>query len=361
MSLYGPDGLHFRPELARTGVRAATRKASPHVVRIADPAALFQSVSDVSRLRLLRLLCRHELNVQELVKITDLSQPRVSKHLGVLRDQGWLQQRREGTWSWYRAVPADGFGPGRVLFDQIAAAADAVADAAADDRRLSAVLAERRARARDFFAGLADRWDDIRTAYEHPDIRLGAVAALVDRRLRVLDIGTGTGAMLPVFAGAAGEVVALDNSEAMLERARVLCAGEGLDNVTLCSGDLVRLPFADAHFDACHCAMALHHVADPAAAVAEMGRVVRPGGVVTLSAFLPHEQHWMRDELAHHHLGFAREEIEAHLRAAGLQPETYVARGKRASAPADARPGPGRPELDWPDVFLATARKPGPA
>ena len=65
-----------------------------------DPAALFQSVSDDSRLRLLRLLHRQELNVQELVRITGLSQPRVSKHLAVLRDQGWLRQRREGTWSW---------------------------------------------------------------------------------------------------------------------------------------------------------------------------------------------------------------------------------------------------------------------
>jgi len=328
------------------------------LARFADPAALFQSVSDVSRLRLLRLLCRHELNVQELVRITELSQPRVSKHLSVLREQGWLTQRREGTWSWYRAVASDAFAAGRVLFDQVAAAADAVAEAKADDRRLAAVLAARRDRHRDFFAALADRWDDIREAYEHPDIRLGAVAALLDRRLRILDIGTGTGAMLPVFAGAADSVVALDNSGAMLERARELCAREGLDNVRLCNGDLTRLPFAAGVFDACHCAMALHHVADPAAALAEMGRVVKPGGVVSVAAFLPHAEQWMRDELVHHHLGFSRDEIEAHLRAAGLIPEGYLVRGKRATAAAAGHSGPGRPDVAWPDVFLATGRRP---
>ncbi|MBM4131420.1 helix-turn-helix transcriptional regulator, partial [bacterium] len=68
----------------------------------ADPAALFQSISDPTRLRLLRLLARDELNVQELVRITGQSQPGVSRHLAVLRDQGWLAQRREGTWNWYR-------------------------------------------------------------------------------------------------------------------------------------------------------------------------------------------------------------------------------------------------------------------
>jgi DNA-binding transcriptional ArsR family regulator len=69
-----------------------------------DPSALFHSLSDPTRLRLLRLLHRQELNVQEMVRVTGLSQPRISKHLSILRDQGWLQQRREGTYNWYRTV-----------------------------------------------------------------------------------------------------------------------------------------------------------------------------------------------------------------------------------------------------------------
>jgi ubiquinone/menaquinone biosynthesis C-methylase UbiE len=105
-------------------------------------------------------------------------------------------------------------------------------------------------------------------------------------RSGVLDIGTGTGAMLPVFSGAAGLTVALDNSEAMLERADELCRRDCLENIHLCRADVRELPFAGASFDAVNCAMVLQHVEDPQAALHEMGRVLRPGGplVVTVSA-----------------------------------------------------------------------------
>lgn len=328
------------------------------MVRIADPAALFQSVSDVSRLRLLRLLCRQELNVQELVRITGLSQPRVSKHLSVLREQGWIGQRREGTWSWYRAVEPAMFGPGDVLFTQVATAADELPQAGADDRTLAVVLADRRAGSRDFFSGLADHWDDIRLEYEHEDIRLGALGALVDEGLHVLDIGTGTGAMLPVFAAAVADVMAVDISSSMLARARNLSRDEKLANVRFCNADLIQLPFAAGTFDACHCAMALHHVDNPVEAMAEMARVVRPGGRIMLTAFVPHRQTWMRDELAHRCLGFARDEIEDHMRRVGIRPRGYLVRTKSAGGEGHAAaqaPGSG---LVWPDVFLATGTIP---
>jgi ArsR family transcriptional regulator len=321
-----------------------------------DPAALFHSLSDPSRLRLLRLLRRQELNVQELVKVTGLSQPRVSRHLAVLREQGWLEQRRQGTWNWYRAVEPAEFPFGAALCRQVATAADRVAAADSDDRKLAAVLDERRRRDDDFFAGLADRWDRIRTEYEHPEISLGTVAALVDPDLRILDIGTGTGAMLPVLGRATGRVVALDNSAAMLDRARTLCRAEGLEGVALCNGTVEALPFADDAFDACHSAMALHHVADPAAAVREMARVVCPGGRVMITAFGSHREEWMRDELAHRWLGFARDEIEGMLRRAGVEPRAYLERSRRPERAGPKRaPGGRRPH--WPQVFLATGRK----
>lgn len=321
-----------------------------------DPAALFHSLSDPSRLRLLRLLRRSELNVRELVAITGLSQPRVSRHLSVLREQGWLHQRRQGTWNWYRAVAPEEFPFGAELVDQVARAADLVGAAARDDRRLDTVLAERQRRSDDFYADLAARWDTIRQEYDHPDIGLGTVAALVDPDLCVLDIGTGTGAMLPLLGGVVGVVVALDHSMAMLGRARDLCRQEKLERVDLCNGRVEELPFADDAFDACHCAMALHHVTQPQEAVAEMARVVRPGGRLMLTAFCPHEEEWMRDELAHRWLGFSREEIEEHLRGAGLRPVGWLTRSRRAEG-APARPPGGRRRPRWPDVFLATATK----
>jgi SAM-dependent methyltransferase len=325
-----------------------------------DPAALFHSLSDGVRLRLLRLLARQELNVQELVAVTGLAQPRVSRHLSVLREQGWLEQRREGTFSWYRAVPAGDFPHGAELHRLLLRAADSVAESGADDRVLGEVLAARERRAVDFFAGLAEQWDTIRGEYEHPDIALGAVAALAAPGLRVLDIGTGTGAMLPVFGAAAELVVALDHSPAMLNRAAALCTDEGLETVTLCNGVLEALPFADGAFGACHSGMVLHHVADPAGAVAEMARVTAPGGRVLVSAFAAHDQAWMREELAHRWLGFTRGMIDEFFTAAGLVPGRWLLRSRQGGPAGDARPPAGGGRLHWPDVFLATARKPSP-
>jgi 2-polyprenyl-3-methyl-5-hydroxy-6-metoxy-1,4-benzoquinol methylase len=323
-----------------------------------SPAALFQSVSDESRLRLLRLLGNQELNVQELVQITGLSQPRVSKHLAVLRKQGWIKQRREGTWSWYATVSAAEFGPGEQIFRQISTAADMVPHSAADDGRLGIVLKNRQAKAKDFFSGIADRWDTIREEFEHPDIRIGAISALVTPKLKILDIGTGTGAMLPVFAAAAETVVALDNSEAMLARARALCRTEGLENVQFCNADVGDIPFADALFDACNCSMVLHHVVQPEAALAEMARVVRPGGHLMVTAFCRHEQTWMRDELAHQRLGFDRSEMEDLFADAGLALTSYLVRGRSPGLrTVSDSVGPGAGKLKWPEVFLATGIK----
>ena len=319
-----------------------------------DPAALFQSISDPTRLRLLRLLGRQELNVQEMVRTTGLSQPRVSKHLSVLRDQGWIAQRREGTWSWYRTVKPALFPGGGALFGQVMKAADQVAEADEDDGILATVLAERQARSRDFFAGIAHRWDEIRQEYEHPDIRLGTLGALVDPGLRVLDIGTGTGAMLPVFGSAVGLTVALDNSEAMLARAEALCRREGLTGISLCNADVAGLPFADSAFDAVNCSMVLHHVDDPAAAVQEMARVIKPRGKLMVTAFTRHEQAWMRDELAHRWLGFERQEVEGFFRQAGLTLGSFLVRGRRPDARDNGvRNGAPAGAMPWPDVFLA--------
>ena len=334
------------------------------------PENIFQAVSDATRLRLLRLLRREELNVQELVRILDMNQPRVSKHLAVLREAGWLQQRKEGTWSWYRAVSRTEFGGGAGLHDSVLAAADTVAAAREDDARLASILVERDARARDFFAGIAGRWDQIRRVYEHPDIQLGAVSALVDPQLKVIDIGTGTGALLPLLAGTCGQVVAVDKSEGMLARARALCTGSSLSGVVFQRADIQALPFADGVFDAAFCSMVLHHVARPARAVSEMARVVRPGGKVVIIAFTRHNLTWLREELAHHWLGFAREDMERLYRESSLEFERYLVRqrlGEVAGCEITPKPEDGgtngsvrarSQNWKWPDVFLSVASKP---
>ncbi len=325
----------------------------------ANPADIFRTLGDPTRLRLLRLLAQGELNVQEMVQILGMSQAGVSRHLKTLREAGWLEQRREGTWSWYALTSGDDFADGAALREVGLAAAARVPEAPADDAALRTVLADRDRRSGDFFAGIAETWDQIRPAFEHTDVQAGAVGALVPPGLEVVDIGTGTGALLPLLAATGARVTAVDASDAMLARARALCAREGLDDVVFETADIQALPFAADRFDAAYCSMVLHHVARPERAIAEMVRVVRPGGKVVVMAFTRHNLAWLREELAHRRLGFAREEIEEHFERSGLRLHRWLDRGlaqlatARDTLPPELR---GRDE-DWPDVFLAVGTK----
>ncbi len=327
-------------------------------ISLASPAAYFQAVSDSNRLRLLRLLKVQELNVQELVSVLELRQPSVSRHLAVLRDAGWVEQRREGTWSWYRAVPAAEFAGGPALQQAVAEAAERVAEAAADDRRLAAVVAERELRGREVFAGAVDHWDRIRRQYEHQDLQIGMVAALAPPGLNVVDVGTGTGALLPILAQAAAQVAAVDQSKSLLANARRRCLAAGCRNVSFHQGDVRALPFADAAFDAAYASMVLHHVADPGAALRELARVVRPAGRVVVVEFTNHNLGWMREQLAHRWLGFQRDQLAAWFAAARLAPLQWLQRKRTVGEPEDqALAASGREGFTWPDVLLAVAQK----
>jgi ubiquinone/menaquinone biosynthesis C-methylase UbiE/DNA-binding transcriptional ArsR family regulator len=323
------------------------------------PAAFLQAVGDPTRLRILRLLGRGELTVQDMVQILGLSQPGVSKHLAILREAGWLSHRKDGTWGWYRLADRSDPGEGDDLPGAVLALAGRVPEADGDDEALRRVLADRDRRTGEFFAGIAGAWDQIRPAFEAPDIQAGAVAALVPPGLSVLDIGTGTGALLPLLAGAGAAVTAVDTSEAMLERARLLCEREQIAGVRFRSADVQALPFADDSFDAAYCSMVLHHVASPGQAVSEMARVVRPGGKVVVVAFTSHNLQWMREELAHQWLGFSREEMLAIFARHGLAARRYLVRRPAQMDLARVSLPPGLQDRGavWPDVFLAVGEK----
>jgi len=319
------------------------------------PELLFQAVSDRTRLRLLRLLGREELNVQELVTALEVNQPSVSKHLGVLRDAGWVRQRREGTFSWYRLAAAEGFAGGEDLHRAVTTIVSSLADCGLDDERVAAVIAARDLRNRESFAGVADDWDRIRRQYDHPDLQTGVVAALAPPGLRVADVGTGTGALLPVLAATGAEVVAVDHSAAMLARARRRCRDAGFGRIAFYQADVLALPFADGVFDAVYCSMVLHHVPSPRTALTELARIARPGGAVVLIDFAPHNLTWMRDELGHRWLGFSLEEMAAWQDAAGLEPGRIILRRRTAAQGESAATSAAREQFAWPEVFLAQA------
>jgi SAM-dependent methyltransferase len=133
----------------------------------------------------------------------------------------------------------------------------------------------------------------------------------------------------------------------MLEAARVQLEAAGVEGVELRQGDASALPLPDGEVYAAFAHMVLQYLAAPADAVREMARVVRPGGLVVVADFTPHERHWMREELGVLRLGFPREEIEALFAGAGLTGLRYEVLPPTAKG------------ADLPAPFIASARRPG--
>ena len=114
---------------------------------------------------------------------------------------------------------------------------------------------------------------------------LERIGAAVQGCGSVLEVAAGTGLVTPTLSRAAGQVIATDQAEAMVERTRVRVAVEGLSNVQCEVADVYGLRFADGQFDAAVAANLLHLLPDVPAALAELRRVVRPGGVLVLPTF----------------------------------------------------------------------------
>lgn len=283
-----------------------------------------RAAGEPTRLRILALLALEELSVMELGRILEQSQPRVSRHLKLMSEAGLIERFPDGAWVFYR-LPAE--GPRRKLADAIL---DLLSEAGQPDRdfqRLEEVRAERAAEASAYFERIAPRWDEIRSLYA-PET---SVEAAVERAAgpgpfqRVVDLGTGSGRMLTLLGRKARMSIGLDLSQQMLNIARSNVAAAGLEKVELRHGDIfaTRLPAQSADLVVVH--QVLHYLSDPAAAVAEAGRLVEPGGRLLIVDFAPHSLEFLRAEHQHRRLGFSDEEMDRWLQDAGLEAASSTA------------------------------------
>jgi ArsR family transcriptional regulator len=305
---------------------------------------VFKTLADSTRVRIVALLEREELAVQELMEVLGMAQSRVSRHLGILREAGLLRDRREGTYVFYRfAAPRE--GPWRDAWElarrELAGDPAAERDAAA----LVRVVEARASRIKSFFDSVGPEWDALRRLLNDDALRARAIAHLAPPDLSVCDVGTGTGILARELAGLGMRVIAVDNAPRRLEVARELLAKDAVTTVELRGGEAQALPLADAEVDAAFAHMVLHYVPQPGEAIREMARVVKRGGRVVLVDFVRHEAEWMREELGVLWLGFATDEIEGWLAAAGLRDPRIE---------HFASPSPGR---DLPATFIASALK----
>lgn len=277
---------------------------------------VLKALADPCRLRLVAVLLRGEFTVQELTRILDMGQSRISRHLKILTEAGVLSVKRQGTWSYYRAGDDDAFfGAIRPAFER---ELDQLPQRRQDLAALALALEERRQRNLEFFDRHARQWDSLsRTLLPVPDY-LGRLLALVPSVATLLEIGIGTGTLLPDLAKRAPQVIGVDHSPAMLDEARRRLALDAEIGIQLRLGEMTHLPLADGGAGCVVANMVLHHAADPLAVLHEISRVLQPDGTLILADLARHEREWAREQLADQWLGFEEEELQGWLKAAGL-------------------------------------------
>ncbi len=280
---------------------------------------VFRAIGEETRLRIMALLLRGELTVTEITQILGQSQPRVSRHLKILTDAGLADKFREGSWMFYRIA-----APAPEATDAMLGAVKALNKSpdrviARDGERFDQSRQARADQAAAYFEQNAAEWDRLRG--------LQIEEAAVEKRMRALvkdsvglfvDLGTGSGRMLTVFADAYERGVGFDLSREMLGVARANLDSAGVAHAQVRHGNLFSLPLESNAADVVCIHQVLHFLADPTAAVGEAARLLRPGGLLILSDFAPHDLEFLRSEHAHRRLGFPDDEVAEWCAASNL-------------------------------------------
>jgi ArsR family transcriptional regulator len=297
-------------------------KLSPASASITATLALLKAAGDRDRLRLLRLVDRAELSVGDLVEATGLSQPSVSRHLAALRATGVVSERHDGPRSMSRIVDPlpDALGPLMAVLRAVYGGQD-FGDGA-DLDRLQTILARRKAQRAERFDLLAADWDELRALILGGALSAGEVCSLLaPAGGRWVDVGTGTGLLLPwlsALAGPQGQVLAIEAAEGMAERARERVRSLGLENVRVLSGDMARLPIDDQCVDGLVFSLALGQAEDCDLALAEAARVLLPGGRLVVADVERHGHDDLVSALGPGFRGFALDALESRILRAGF-------------------------------------------
>jgi len=293
-----------------------------------------KAAGESTRLRLLALLAAGELNVKDLTRILGQSQPRISRHLKLLTQAGLIERFREGSWVFFRLA---GSGAPARLARAIVNSLDATdPDLERDRTRAEAVMRERAEAAQAYFKDHAGEWDVIRSLHVAEDeVEQAMLDALGEGPFEYLvDLGTGTGRILELFAGRAKRAVGVDINRDMLAYARAKLEAAQLDHCQVRHGDLYSLNFADGEADAVVLHQVLHFLDDPGNALREAGRILKPGGRLLVADFAPHELEFLRETHAHRRLGLEPGQVADWIASSGL----------KLAAQRDMTPGSGSGE-----------------
>jgi len=277
-----------------------------------------KAAGEPTRLRILGLLSRAELTVSELTQILGQSQPRVSRHLKLLDDAGLIERFREGTWVFCRLATNGEAGDLSARIVELLPE-----DAGGEDgdlARLETVRRHRADAATAYFRANAERWNEIRRMHV-PESNVESVMErlFTNRPVGTLvDVGTGAGRILELLGPTADEAIGVDLSHEMLGLARANLDRSGLKHCRVRHADMHSLPFPESSVDTVTYHQVLHFADEPVGVLAEGERVLRPGGIMVVADFAPHDVESLREEHAHRRLGFPDNEVAGWMQTIGL-------------------------------------------
>lgn len=281
-----------------------------------------RAVAEPTRLRIVVALESCELTVSEICTVLGQTQPRVSRHLRLLTDAGLLQRHAEGTNAYFGLRS---YAEGNDLLAAIAPMIDlATPTFQRDQGRLEEVRSDRADRAAEYFAEVAEEWDELREMHaptgEVEEAMLAAVSTPFVES--VLDIGTGTGRILELFADRTKRGLGIDLSRQMLGVARARLDDDRLSHCAVRHGDIYDLDVDRGSQSVVVLHHVLHFVSDPASALEMAGQALSPGGTLLIVDFASHDLERLRTEHAHSHLGFADNEVADWCATSEVDPPT---------------------------------------
>jgi ubiquinone/menaquinone biosynthesis C-methylase UbiE/DNA-binding MarR family transcriptional regulator len=274
-------------------------------------------LTDPSRLRILMLVEREELSVAELQEILAMGQSRISTHLAQLKQAGLVEDRRNGKSSLYHLNGA-GSKSFAELMKVVRQAATEIPEAGHDFQALRLVLRRRQDKMRAHFDELAGKFG---RHYVPGRSWKGLAETLLTLMppLVIADLGAGEGTFSQLLARRAKKVIAVDNSEKMVEYGAELARKHGVKNLEYRQGDIEDVPIRKASVDLAFFSQALHHARHPQQAVAEAWRILKPGGRIVVLDLMRHTYEQARELYADLWLGFTEVEVGGFLRRAGFK------------------------------------------
>jgi len=280
----------------------------------ATPSILksIRTAADPNRLRILLLLEREELSVAEIQEILARGQSQISTWLAQLKQAGLVDDRRTGKNAFYHlTAPPE-------LMALLRQGAGEIPEAADDREALRLALRNRRDRMRRYFDELAGKFG---RQYVPGRSWKGIAEALLKMMppMVIADLGAGEGTISQLMAQRAKRVIAVDNSEKMVEFGADLARKRGISNLEYRLGELEDVPIRSGTVDLAFLSQALHHAAHPERAVAEAWRILKPGGRIAILDLNRHDFEEAREMYADLWLGFTELEMERYLKGAGFR------------------------------------------